>query len=231
MRRFYYLYWIAGKTLSAVKQISFTIIGSIKTNKPITDIEKDLNSKLKEDNIASAVLKNLSGDIYSESWAKPLLLTIEYQNREADFSSFIELGKYLQAEHILPQKYKENHDWSHIENRVAERFLHSAGNLTILSDKRNLEAKHYSFADKISIYSGYGKKKDKDNGFTSFRISQLIVDDYNSNKYNKLWSLDSMIDRNNWFMAEVQRIIDIDTSSLKLSKDTIFASAIEAKTS
>lgn len=69
--------------------------------------------------------------------------------------------------------------------------------------------------DKINIYQGLGKKQNKTDGITSFRICQKIVDDYNANKYNKQWTEQAMKDRYNWFIKEIGTILNINTDSIK----------------
>src|SRR5690606_17680580 len=113
LRRFYYLYWIAGKTLTQIKQSSFNIIKSIKENKPILEIKKELEDKLEKDDIKKLALLNLTSENISyEPWIKPLLLLIEYNATDDSKLSFIELNKDLHLEHILPVQYKRFTEWN-----------------------------------------------------------------------------------------------------------------------
>ena len=59
LRRFYYLYWIAGKTLSQVKQISFNTIKAIKDSKDIDYIKEIFSNKIEKEKIISLVKENL----------------------------------------------------------------------------------------------------------------------------------------------------------------------------
>ena len=214
LRRFYYLYWISGRTLSAIKQTSFNIIGAIKEKRTITDINSIFDKKLESDKVIDGVLRNLSGNIYYESWVKPLFIMVEYNQTDTDFATWIKWDRYLQLEHIMPQTFSKKENWNHITADTGNSYLHTAGNLTLLSSKKNIEALNYSFEDKINIYQGLGKKQNKDDGITSFRICQKIVDDYNANKYSGEWTEQAMKDRYNWFIQEVGTILDIDTSSI-----------------
>src|SRR5690606_36346994 len=58
LRRFYYLYWIGGKTLSQIKQTSFNLIKWIKEKKTIEEIRKELNQKLEIDKIEELALRS-----------------------------------------------------------------------------------------------------------------------------------------------------------------------------
>lgn len=214
LRRFYYLNWIAGKTMSAIKQTSFNVIGAIKDKKPISDINTIFDTKLDNDKIIENVLRNLSGNIYYESWVKPLFIMIEYKQTDIDFSTFIEWDRYLQLEHIMPQTFAKKEEWSHIPQDIGNKYLHTAGNLTLLSSKKNIEAQNFSFEEKINIYQGHGRKDNKTDGITSFRICQKIVDDYNANKYDKNWTEQSIKDRYNWFLREVGVILDINIETI-----------------
>ncbi|WP_395043645.1 DUF262 domain-containing protein [Flavobacterium sp.] len=215
LRRFYYLYWIAGKTLTQIKQTSFNIIKWVKENRTIEDIEIDLNKKLEEDKVISQALNALKEDIYQEPWCKPLLILIEYNNSDHSNPSFIELNQYLHAEHILPKEYAKFEEWKHITPVLSKQWLNSGGNLTLLSGAKNIEASNNPFETKISVYIGRGKYDDRDSKITAFKITQDIVKEYDKNTYQKQWNEKSIIDRYNWFCDEVGEILDFDTSSIK----------------
>ena len=215
LRRFYYLNWISGRTLSAIKQTSFNIIGAIKDKKTIAEIDLIFETKLESDKVIEGVLRNLSGNIYFESWVKPLFIMVEYNQIDDDFATWIEWDRYLQLEHIMPQTFAKKDEWNHITTVIGNSYLHTAGNLTLLSCKKNIEAQNYSFVDKINIYQGLGKNLNKTDGISSFRICQKIVDDYNANKYNKEWTEQAMKDRYNWFINEIGTILNINTDSIK----------------
>jgi uncharacterized protein with ParB-like and HNH nuclease domain len=214
-RRFYYLNWIAGKTLSSIKQTSFNLISAIKEKKSMVEIDEMFNTKIENDEIIASVLRNLSGNTYFEAWVKPLYILIEYNQTDNDYATFITWDRNLQLEHIMPQTFSKKESWNHISEEIGNDLLHCAGNLTLLSSKKNIEAQNYSFEDKINIYQGLGKKQDKTDGITSFRICQKIVDDYNSKKYNQKWNEIAIIDRYNWFIKEVGEILKINTDSIK----------------
>ena len=186
LRRFYYLYWIAGKTLSQVKQISFNTIKAIKDGKDIDYIKEIFSNKIEKEKIISLVKENIKAkEVDEEVWIKPLLIMIEYEMTDTSVSNFIKLDKDLQLEHILPKKYMQYSEWDYINDKVAGTWLRSVGNFTLLNGKKNVEAGNSPFSKKMEVYS-YGKTGNT----TAFRISQHILDDYNNNKFNKEWNED-----------------------------------------
>lgn len=215
LQRFYYLYWMAGKTLSQIKQTSFNLIKWIKEKKSISDINKDLQDKLDEDNIISLALSNLQSDhITSEAWCKPLLIMMEYNATDDSKSAFIELNRDLHLEHILPVQHKKFKEWDYVTEEVSEKWLNSAGNITLLSGTKNIEASNNPFDVKINIYRGKGKYENKDEKITAFSITQKIVNDYDANTYDQQWNIDCLIDRWRWFFTELGQILAIDTKEI-----------------
>ena len=140
---------------------------------------------------------------------------LEYNSTDNSNPNFIELNKELHLEHILPKEYKKYKDWNHITPEVASTWLNSLGNLTLLSGSKNIEASNNPFKVKIDIYKGKGKHDNKDEKVTAFRISQSIVDDYNSNTFKKMWNEKSMDARWSWVLDEVEEIFNIDCSKIR----------------
>ncbi len=211
LRRFYYLYWIAGKTLSQIKQTSFNIIKWVKENKPISYIEDELNNKLKNDGIESIAIRNLtSANITTEPWIKPLLLMMEYNVTDNSKLAFVDLNKDLHLEHVLPIKYKSFSEWGHITDEIATKWLNSAGNITLLSGAKNIEASNNPFNVKMEVYKGKGKYDNKNDKITAFLITQSIVMDYEADKNDRMWTCEAMRDRWKWFFNEIEEILEID---------------------
>lgn len=211
LRRFYYLSWIAGKTLSQIKQTSFNVIKAIKDNKHINYIKKIFENKLEKDKIIVLVKENLkSREIDEETWIKPLLLLIEYELTDNSVPHFIKIEKDIQLEHILPKKYEQYKEWGYITDKVAGIWLRSVANLTLLSGKKNVEAANSPFQIKMEVYSS-GKEKNT----TSFRVSQHILDDYKNGKFNKKWDEVALKDRWQWFIENFERVLNIDCDDLK----------------
>jgi uncharacterized protein with ParB-like and HNH nuclease domain len=216
LRRYYYLNWIAGFTLTKIKQISFNLIKWIKEKKSIDFINKELEVSLKQNNTLQRAKANLKGEIYFDKWCKPLLFMIEYQQTDDTNPSFLRISKSnIHVEHILPKAYKSKTEWEHFNNdEFAKEWLHSAGNLTLLSGSKNIAASNEGFDEKIISYNGKGNYLEDKDGITAFRITQNIVDDYNSKKFNMEWNLNSIHDRWNWFCKQVEILLDIDLSEI-----------------
>lgn len=211
LRRFYYLYWIAGKTLSQIKQSSFNVIKAIKENKHINYIKKIFENKIEKDKIIALVKENIrSREIDEEIWIKPLLILIEYEMTDNSVPHFIKLEKEIQLEHILPKRYDQYREWDYISDKIAGTWLRSIANLTLLSGKKNVEAANSPFNVKMEIYSS-GKEKNT----TSFRISQHILDDYNNNKFKRQWNENALKDRWQWIINQFEKILNIDCDDLK----------------
>ncbi len=217
IRRFYYLYWIAGKSLSHVKHTSFNIVKMIKDKSKIEDIADEIDKKIKSDKIEELVINNLDDQhIAQMPWCKPLLTILEYNSTDRENHEYIYLNDgYIHVEHILPQKYHSISQWNHFDKRVGDQVLHSLGNITLLSGTKNIEASNNPFDIKISVYEGKGKYKDKDGKITSFQITQKIVNEFKNKSYNESWNLESVKDRRNWALEEIEKIFDIDCTQLK----------------
>lgn len=215
--RFYYLYWIAGKTLSKIKQTSFNMIKWVKENKPIDEILSELTKKIDEDRIIKDVSENINSlNVYNTPWIKPLLLMIEYNQQDCNLP-FIPLSKELHIEHILPEKYSKIPEWaSAINKETASVWLNRPGNLTLLFGAKNIEASNNPFKEKIKVYQGKGLYGDRDEKITAFNITQRIVNAFNENTYQKQWNEKAIKDRWNWFCGEVEKVISIDLKEIKL---------------
>jgi hypothetical protein len=218
LRRFYYLYWIAGKTLSQIKQTSFNLIKWVKEHKPINEITDELNKKIESDSIIELATRNLTSEhIASELWIKPLLLLMEYNVTDSSKLSFIELNSEVHLEHILPRQFSKFDEWKHFTKETASKWLNSAGNLTLLGGAKNIEASNNPFSVKMDVYKGKGKYDTKNDKVTAFLITQTIVGDFETDKYGKEWNLNAIYDRWEWFFNETEELLNINLSSVKSS--------------
>ena len=212
LRRFYYLNWIAGKTVNAIKQTSFNIIKYIKENKSFAFIKKELDKKMKEDRIFKLASYNLQSNV-AKSWIRRVLMMIEYQQTDGENKDFIPLDNKIHLEHILPKKYKSFSKWNHITEEVADKYMNSIGNLTLLRGKKNIEASNKPFKNKLKIYNGKGKDK----GITSLMITQKIARDVNEGKIQK-WDKKAMQNRWNWFLNELKDLLRFDVSEILINE-------------
>ena len=216
-RRYYYLNWIAGNTLTKIKQTSFNIIKWLKDNQPLPFIRRELENSLRElsNNSYERAIDNLNGDIYYEPWCKPLLFMIEYQQQ--DNPKFLGIwDKNIHVEHIIPQAYSKNKDWRNCEEiETIDEWINSGGNLTLLSGSKNISASNDGFLKKMVAYDSRGYYKANDDKVTSFIITQNIVNDFKAKKYSEEWNIDAINDRWVWFCKELESILDIDLSDNK----------------
>lgn len=206
LRRFYYLNWISGKTLSHIKQISFNMISWIKDKKHINYITTSLNNKLKKDNIVKQVKEVISSnDVYHTAWIKSLLTIIEYSITDNSKLAFIHLDNTIHTEHILPIGWNEFDDWINkfSENDI-NRYLHSFGNLTLLSGSKNISASNNPYKVKVNIYKGKGKYSENDTGITAFDMTKKIIVDYPFE-----WNVASIENRKRWLESKFFEIMDI----------------------
>lgn len=215
VRRYFYLFWIAGFTLSRIKQTSFNLIKWLKEKKLINEIKQELEKSILENKVKERVESALAGNIYQEAWCKPLLMLIEYN--QTDKPEFIWLGdRSIHVEHVLPQSYKEVYGWKHIieDERDGAELVHTLGNLTLLSGKKNIEASNDAFENKVSIYQGKGKHETSDEKITSFRITQQIFDDFNQRKMER-WDFETVDHRRRSLLKEIEQILQINLQNIK----------------
>jgi len=198
LKKFYYIYWIAGLTTSATKQTSFNIIRWIKEGKDENYIRDELNKKIKHDKVIGRFKERLDEDVYQYPWSKPLLILLEYEQLETPHMNFIEEDKNIHLEHILPQSHSSNKDWSKINVDIAEKLVNTIGNLTLLSGKRNIEASNNSFAEKTEIYKGKGK-----DGITPFELTKKVAQ---LSEWNEI----SIRERKEFILSEIERVFEID---------------------
>jgi uncharacterized protein with ParB-like and HNH nuclease domain len=218
LKRFYYLYWIAGKTLTAIKQTSFNLIGQVKEHKPIADIEAMLQKKIEDDKIIPMAIQALNNNLYSEPWCKPLFCLLEYNATDTSKLTWMPLSKELHLEHIIPAKRKNYKEWNHITDEMFDEWGNSGANLTLLGGSKNIEASENPFRKKINVYKGKGLYENKNTKVTGYNITQKIVADFDNKKYNEEWNESAIQDRWQWFCKEVAEVLNIDKSLLVTAK-------------
>jgi uncharacterized protein with ParB-like and HNH nuclease domain len=210
LKRFYYLNWIAGKTLSSVKQTSFNLIAEIKKGSAIEAIQALVEQQLSTHHVMPLALEALKGDLYKESWCKALFCMLEYNASDKSKLLFIPHTQDLHLEHIVPNKYANFTEWQHISPELFAKWGQSAANLTLLSGSKNIEASDNPFHIKIDVYKGLGLHQHKNDKVTAFMITQSIVKAYDQGTYQKTWNQEAILDRWHWFCKEVSEILDIN---------------------
>lgn len=205
-RRYYYLNWIAGHNLNTIKQTSFSLIKKIKNHETIEDIERLLTNNLKEKSTIEKTSNNLKGNIYHEPWCKPLLFMMEYALTDDTKLTYLEItNKKIHIDHILPQKY-ETGKWEIDDDNRAKELLHSGGNLTLLSGKKNIAASNKPFEYKKEIYLGKGLHDNNDSKVTAFLMTQDIANNY------KKWDVEEMEKRQGLFYQRMSEILEINVA-------------------
>ncbi|HRH41028.1 MAG TPA: DUF262 domain-containing HNH endonuclease family protein [Pyrinomonadaceae bacterium] len=210
LQRYYYLNWIAGNTLTKIKQTSFNLIKSIKENKNIAEINEELEKGLQDNNTISRAIENLKGSIYYDAWSKPLLFLLEYQQQDNPNFYWMD-DRNIHTEHILPVAFERNAEWSAFHgNDEMKKRVNTGANLTLLSGKKNIAASNNGFEKKIKAYDGTGFHDNSDSKISSFKITQKIVEDYNRETFAREWNNDAMDARWKWFCEQVSKLLDID---------------------
>ena len=209
LRRFYYLHWIADKTLHTIKFSSFDVIKGISEGRSVSQIKQGLEAKLDKDIIAKAKENLRSSDMATEKWAKPLLLLIEYEMTDDSKLTHLELDRNLHLEHVFPLEWENAIGWKHFSKKVVDEYLHSAGNITLLSGSKNSAIKNESFSKKIKAYKGKNLSAKRAQGFTAFKITEKICKNYDKKRYGKKWNEKAMSARRTWFLNQVETILGI----------------------
>jgi len=167
---YYYQNWIIGATVARIKQPSFNVLKSLKKNDSIQVIEKILTENLDKYGTTNEYKKVLNGSyVYGLKWTKPVLLILEYFTKDSSNQSFISLDKKIEVEHILPITIDERYGWQNIFTEEERKLCtNTLGNLTLLSKRKNIQAKNYSFLMKKEAYGT------KDNLITSLKLTSDI---------------------------------------------------------
>jgi len=169
---FYYQNWIAGATVARIKQTSFNILKAVKDRLDISQVKSVCWENLKNYGTTETFKEDLGGSyIYDRKWTRPVLLLLEYFHLDDSKLNFIPLVPQLQIEHILPQTSdNECADWQNLFSAdEREKHTNSLGNLTLLSQRKNVQASNYSFADKKVDYAR------TDGVATSFEITRQLL--------------------------------------------------------
>ena len=161
-----------------------------------------------------AAIERLKGDVDEESWIKPLLLLVEYSLTDRSNPNFIAQDRSLHLEHILPRKYSSFKEWAHF-SVAAEKYLHTIGNMTLLSGKKNVEASNNPFVVKIPIYKGMGKHDKKMEGASAFLVTQKLLEQVVGSREPE-WTEALLTERRDWLYARIENILNIELLPKKL---------------
>jgi uncharacterized protein with ParB-like and HNH nuclease domain len=211
LRRFYYLSWISGKTLNGIKQTSFNLIEAIASKSPLEDIKTIINNFIMRNKIITNVYNTLDGNVYGESFLKPLMLSIDYNVREELLTEFYPADKEIHMDHILPKKYYERQeDWDYITNKEETLpHLNTIGNMALLLGKKNEEALNCGVPTKLQIYLGDDSRK---TGRTAFDTTNWVVDEF---KTEKKWTVNSIQRRQVELITQIEDMLDISRDDIE----------------
>ncbi|MFD2562957.1 DUF262 domain-containing protein [Aquimarina rubra] len=182
MVAYYYQNWVAGATVARIKQTSFNVLKLVKINAAIEKIVEEFKTNIDKYSTTKTFKESIeSSSVYGRKWDRAILLLIEYFSSDEDKNNFIPLGPKLHLEHILPQTLTKTWEETFSAEEILE-WTNSISNLTLLSLRKNVQAKNNSFQEKKLAY------KNKDNVSTSYIITQQILEEEN-------WNVQSLKDR------------------------------------
>ncbi len=101
---YYYQTWIAGGTITRIKQTSINIIKNVKSNKGIETIQELILDNIESYNTFKQYHYNLweSSSVYPSKWLRPILALANYFMTDEEKPHFIAMDAETQVEHILP---------------------------------------------------------------------------------------------------------------------------------
>jgi uncharacterized protein with ParB-like and HNH nuclease domain len=198
LQKMYYSYWIAGYTSTKVKQLSFNILNWVKENKPLEYIKVEIKQKMNKDNTISRMAENINNDAYGNSWLKPLLVLVEYEQTDNSKIAFLNLDNKLHIDHILPEKWDSVKEWKSLwTEEQAEKWLNKIGNLTLLSGRKNIAQRNDPPKKKKEMYEkGHG-------GTTAFELSKKII-----TILERGWKENNVKERQEWMIKEIEKFLN-----------------------
>ncbi len=182
---YYYQTWIAGGTITRIKQTSINIIKNVKNNKDIETIQELILDNIAFHNTFNQYHYNLwdSSSVYPSKWVRPVLALANYFMTDDEEPNFIAMDAETQVEHILPQKPKRGSQWNaDFDKEKREEWVNNIANLTLLKRKKNAQALNMDFDEKRQIYGG----KDMSRVISCYHITKELYSDYRKWNENSL---------------------------------------------
>ncbi|GAA8638426.1 DUF262 domain-containing protein [Helicobacter pylori] len=174
---YYYQTWIAGGTITRIKQTSINVIKNVKSNKGIETIQKLILDNIESYNTFNQYHYNLwdSFSVYPSKWLRPVLALANYFMADEEKPHFIAMDAKTQVEHILPQKPKIGSQWNaDFDEEKRKEWVNHIANLTLLKRKKNAQALNMDFNEKRKIYGG----KDTSKVISCYDITKELYSDY-----------------------------------------------------
>lgn len=214
IRRFFYVSLISGSTLNQIKQTSFKLIESIVNKNSIEDIKEDLNKLIISRRMIAKTYDALENDVYNEKFLKPLMLSLEYENREKINTNFYLLDSKLHIDHILPRAYNQKDEWNYIKDEDVLEEINGLGNMTLLQDIKNEEALNCGFDQKIRIYKGLDENGNNKSGITAFEYTRKIIENYDLG--DKEWNIKQIQGRKELLITEIEKMLEISRDDINV---------------
>ncbi|GAA6971299.1 DUF262 domain-containing protein [Helicobacter pylori] len=200
---YYYQTWIAGGTITRIKQTSINIIKNVKSNKGIKTIQELILHNIDSYNTFDQYDYNLwdSSSVYPSKWVCPVLALANYFMVDEEKPNFIVMDAETQVEHILPQSPKKGSQWNADFNKEKkEEWVNNIANLTLLKRKKNAKALNGDFDEKRKIYGG----KDTSKVISCYDITKELYRDY------KKWDEKSLQKRHDFLYGIITPILHIE---------------------
>ncbi|GHR10053.1 hypothetical protein JP0089_13050 [Helicobacter pylori] len=200
---YYYQTWIAGGTITRIKQTSINIIKNVKSNKGIKTIQDLILNNIDSHNTFNQYFYNLwdSSSVYPSKWVHPVLALANYFMVYEEKPNFIAMDAETQVEHVLPQKPKRGSQWNaDFDKEKKEEWVNNIANLTLLKRKKNAQALNGYFDEKRKIYGG----KDTSKVISCYDITKELYRDY------KKWDEKSLQKRYDFLYGIITPILHIE---------------------
>ncbi|MGT0053486.1 DUF262 domain-containing protein [Helicobacter pylori] len=200
---YYYQNWIAGGTITRIKQTSINIIKNVKSNKGIKTIQELILDNINSYNTFNQYFYNLwdSSSVYPSKWVHPVLALANYFMVDEEKPHFIVMDAETQVEHVLPQSPKRGSQWNaDFDKEKREEWVNNIANLTLLKREKNAKALNGDFDEKRKIYSG----KDTSKVISCYDITKELYRDY------KKWDEKSLQKRRNFLRGIITPILHIE---------------------
>ncbi|GAA7292781.1 DUF262 domain-containing protein [Helicobacter pylori] len=200
---YYYQTWIAGGTITRIKQTSINIIKNVKSNKGIKTIQELILNNIDSHNTFDQYRHNLwdSSSVYPSKWVGPVLALANYFMVDEEKPNFIVMDAETQVEHILPQSPKIGSQWNaDFDEEKKEEWVNNIANLTLLKRKKNAQALNGDFDEKRKIYGG----KDTSKVISCYDITKELYRDYEK------WDEESLQKRYDFLRGIITPILHIE---------------------
>ncbi len=200
---YYYQNWIAGGTITRIKQTSINIIKNVKSNKGIKTIQELILNNIDSHNTFNQYHYNLwdSSSVYPSKWVHPVLALANYFMVDEEKPHFIVMDAETQVEHVLPQNPKRGSQWNaDFDKEKKEKWVNNIANLTLLKRKKNAQALNGDFDEKRKIYGG----KDTSKVISCYDITKELYRDY------KKWDEKSLQKRYDFLYGIITPILHIE---------------------